>query len=395
MQQLLPNKGLALKLALWFFLVFFCGWQSIAIDAAENVTDTQQELEAVSDAISEIQAWLTEARSTQSDELQSLQQAELQISTLSQSVTATTKALEKSRSEISSLAQKADQLRDRKADQRKILEQTIRSTYIAGNQNSIELLLNQKDLSKSARMLYYQKIFTQDQLERIASFQKTLDEFQSISQQLEIKTADLEAEQLTLKNSLQGLNESKAERELTLKKLRTEIASRNSRLEQLQVDQLQLQQLIEEINRAIADIPTSMQRSPFNLQRGKLPMPVRGQITDHFGSRYGDGDLTRQGISIAVSEGTAVQAVHPGRVVFSDWLRGAGLLVIIDHGQGYMSLYGANQALSKQAGDWVDVGDIVATSGMINALSGSQSPGLYFEIRQHGEAQNPSQWLSE
>tara|TARA_B110000444_G_scaffold253563_1_gene284643 strand:- start:503 stop:1702 length:1200 start_codon:yes stop_codon:yes gene_type:complete len=398
MQQLLPDTKLDLKLALWFLLVCFCGWQSASIDAAGNSKDTQQELAAVGDAISKIQSWLTEAKSTQSEELQSLQQADLQISTLSQSVTATTAALAETASEIASLSQQADQLNALKAEQSKILEQAIRTAYMTSNQGAIELLLNQEEISKSARMLHYHRIFTQEQLRHIASFQETLDEFQNVNQQLESKTADLEKEQLTLKNSLQSISESKVERELALRKLRDDIVSRSTQLEQLKIDQLQLQELIEQINRAVADIPAAMRRSPFGLQLGKLPMPVNGQITDRFGSRYGEGDLTRQGITIAVSEGTPVQAIHPGRVVFSDWLRGTGLLVIVDHGQGYMSLYGANQALSKQAGDWVDAGDVVATSGMANELTESreisQTPGMYFEIRHHGEAQNPAQWFS-
>ena len=129
-------------------------------------------------------------------------------------------------------------------------------------------------------------------------------------------------------------------------------------------------------------------------------MPVPGQLINPFGSRYGDGDLSRRGITIAVSKGTPVQAIHPGRVVFSDWLRGTVLLVIIDHGQGYMSLYGSNQALSKQTGDWVDAGDIVSTSGIANELAGNREnsqtrPGIYFEIRLHGKPQDPAQWFSE
>ena len=400
MKQLLRDIKMDLKLALRFSTIFFCGWISALVNAAENSTDTQQELVAVGDAIEEIQSWLIEAKSTQSSEIQNLQQADLQISILSQSVTATETVLAVTESEISSLSREASQLSSKKIAQSKILEQAIRTAYMAGNQSAIEFLLNQEEFSKSARMLHYHRFFTQAQLESIASFQKTLDEVQAVNRQLESNVANLEQEQLTLSSSLQNLNESKIERELALSQLRADIASRSSRLEQLEIDQAQLQDLVEQINRAVADIPASMQLSEFDLQLGKLPMPVTGQIIDRFGARYGEGDLTRQGITIAVSEGTPVQAIHPGRVVFSDWLRGTGLLVIVDHGQGYMSLYGANQALSKQAGDWVDAGDIVSTSGMANELTGNSEdsqalPSMYFEIRYHGEAQNPAQWFSE
>lgn len=399
MKQLLHSTNLHSKLVLFFSLSCLLSWAA-PNSAAQSSADAQQELAAVGDAIDRIQSWLTAAKSTQSIEIQNLQQADLQISTISQSVTATEVTLAEAESEIASLSQQADQLSTLKAAQSKILEQAIRTAYMAGNQSAIELLLNQEDISKSARMLHYHRLFTEAQLERIAAFQETLDEVQTVNQSLESKLVDLEEEQLTLSNSLQSLNESKAERELALSQLRADIASRSSQLEQLEIDQVQLQELIEQINRAVADIPATMQRSPFDSQLGKLPMPVAGQIIDRFGSRYGEGDLTRQGITIAVSEGTPVQAIHPGRVVFSDWLRGTGLLVIVDHGQGYMSLYGANQALSKQPGDWVDAGDIVSTSGMANELTGSRGnsqtqPGMYFEIRHHGEAQNPARWFSE
>lgn len=399
MKQLLQNTTLELRLALLLSLACLCSWAPVSTNAAESSESTQRELAAVGTAIEEIQSWLREAKSTQSEELQNLQQADLEISTLSQSITATEAALTETESEIASLSRRADQLSVEKAAQSKILEQAIRTAYMAGNQSAIELLLNQEDISKSARMLYYHRIFTQAQLASIASFQETLDTVQAVNQQLETKADDLEAEQLALNNSLQSLSESKIERELALSKLRADIASRSSQLEQLEIDQLQLQALIEQINRAVADIPAAMRRSPFDSQLGELPMPVAGQIINRFGARYGEGDLRRQGITIAVSEGTPVQAIHPGRVVFSDWLRGTGLLVIVDHGEGYMSLYGANQALSKRAGDWVDAGDIVATSGIANELTGNrgndQTPGMYFEIRHHGEAQNPAEWFSE
>ena len=400
MKQVLRTTSFKSRLDLLLLSVCIGLWAAAPIHAAENPEHPQQELAAVGEAIAAIQIWLVEANSKQSEALQSLQQADLQISDLSRSLTVAQTALAETESEQASLSEQADELNARKAAQSKILEQSLRTTYMAGNQSAIELLLNQEDFSGSARMLHYHRLFTQAQLERIASFQETLHEITENNLNLESKAADLNEERQVLSNTLQSLSESKLQRQLALGQLRTEIAARNSELEQLEIDQAQLQELIEEISRAVADIPAALRRSPFAAQLGKLPMPVTGEIVERFGSRYGEGNLTRQGITIAVSEGTPVQAIHPGRVVFSDWLRGTGLLVIVDHGEGYMSLYGANQALSKQPGDWVDVGDILATSGRANELTGSggNSPtaqGMYFEIRYHGEAQNPSRWFSE
>lgn len=261
-------------------------------------------------------------------------------------------------------------------------------------------MLNQEEFSKSARILHYHKTFTQAQFDIIASFRKTFDEIQAVNQKIQSNTNDLKNEKLMLRNALQAVNDSKIKRELALTQLRADITSRGAQLDQLEIDQGQLQALIEQINRAVAEISAAAQHFPFDSLHSKLLMPVAWQLINLFGSRYGDGDLSRQGITIEVSEGTPVQAVHSGRVVFSDWLRGSGLLVIVDHGQGYMSLYGANQALSKQAGDWVGAGDIVSASGIANGLAGNREnsqtrPGIYFEIRHHGEAQDPAQWLSQ
>jgi len=400
MKQFLLNRNIQLERPLWLLIAGALVCLPNLSIAAESNQQPQRELAAVEDAISEIQSWLTDAKSTQSIELENLQQADLEISALSESVSATEQALSQTQSEIESLSGQLDRLSEEKTAQSTILEQAIRTAYMSGNQSALELLLDQEDISKSMRMLHYHRLFTQAQLDSISEFQTTLDELEEVNERLVLEAADLEEQQQTLNGTLQTLSESKQERELALSRLRTEIASRSSKLEQLEIDQAQLQALIEEINRAVADIPAAMKSSPFDSQLGKLPMPVSGRIIDRFGSRYGEGDLRRQGITIGVSEGTPVQAIHPGRVVFSDWLRGTGLLVIVDHGEGYMSLYGSNQALSKQAGDWVDAGDIVATSGIANELTGNRDnnpaqPGMYFEIRHHGEAQNPARWFSE
>lgn len=398
-KALLRNSNLGTKLTgskLTLLLLLVCCLNPLF--AAESDDEAQRELAAVDSAIDEIQSWLSEAKSTQSAEIENLQRAELEISTLSQSIIETESLLAQTETEIATLTAQASVLNAEKQTQNEILEQTVRTAYMAGNQSAIELLLNQEDISKSARMLHYHRLFTESQLSSIAAFQETLDGIEAVNRQLESKAAVLETEQNNLSTALSNLNDSKRQREIALSQLRSDIDVRSSELEQLEINQIQLQELIEEINRAVADIPAAMQRTPFDTRRGKLQMPVAGEIINRYGSRYGEGDLRRQGVTIGVSEGTPVQAIHPGRVVFSDWLRGTGLLVIVDHGEGYMSLYGANQALSKQAGDWVDAGDIVATSGFTSELARNQGdgqrPSMYFEIRHHGESLNPGDWFS-
>lgn len=358
--------------------------------AAENRDRAQQELEAVDTAIQSIQSWLLDAHEQQSREEKNLQAAEKEIAAISQSVSTIRQALNQTESQLNLLRNRSAQLESDKAEQNKVLAQVIRTAYMTGGQSPIKLLLSQEDISESARMLYYYRLFSESQIEKIDAFQNTLDEIAEVDTELERKAEELGSQQNQLQQQVLVLNEAKAGREQALLKLRASISSRGTELEQLEINQAKLQQLIDQINLAIERLPASVEQTPFIEQRGKLLLPVEGPIINNFGSRYGEGDLRRQGITIAINEGTAVQAVHAGRIVFSDWLRGSGLLVIVDHGDGYMSLYGANQALSRQAGDWVNRGDILATSG----AGSNQSPAsIYFEIRLHGEAQNPSPWI--
>ena len=161
------------------------------------------------------------------------------------------------------------------------------------------------------------------------------------------------------------------------------------KLEQLTEDRARVEELIKQINDAIASIPPPEQLTPFSEARGRMPWPVNGRALNNFGESYSDGNLHRQGLVLAADAGSPVRAVHPGRVVFSDWLRGSGLLVVVDHGDGYLSLYANNQTLVKNTGDWVNRGEAVATAGDNGGLN---QPGIYFEIRRHGEALDPAAW---
>ena len=359
--------------------------------AADNNRKPQQELDAVSTAIVEIQSWLREANDRHSTQEQNLHQAEMAIVRVDQAVAATRMSLGETESAMDSLRIRSTQLQAAKTQQSDALAQTIRAAYMTGEQSMLRLLLNQQDISHSARMLHYYRLFSASQIEKIEVFQTTLDDIAKVNSELTSTASQLSTQQTKLNRQMLALNTAQSERERAIVVLNASITARGSELEQLEINQAELQQLIEQINRAIERTPASVALTSFVQQRGKLALPAAGAIVSHFGSRYGDGNLTRQGITIGVSAGTPVQAVHAGRVVFSNWLRGSGLLVIVDHGDGYMSLYGANQGLAKAAGDWVDAGDILATSG---SGSDRNTPGLYFEIRHHGAAQDPLHWLS-
>lgn len=358
---------------------------------AENSGQALQDLERVNSAIVEIQSWLDEADNRRSADEQSLKQAELEIASQSRAVADLQSRIDSIEAELAGLRLQRERLAGAREAQQLLLNKAIRAAYLAGEANQLKMLLNREDFFTSARLLRYARLFSEAQLGTIESYQQTLDESVQVNSDLE-RNLDLLVEQRARRDTqLLSLNEARTRREGALAELNAGIVTRSAELEQLERDQAELQTLIEEIRRAMDGVRSFADVSPFEDRRGRLPAPVAGPVESRFGSRYGDGSLSRQGITINAGEGTPVQAVHAGRVVFSDWLRGSGLLVIVDHGDGYLSLYGANQTLTKQAGDWVNAGDMLATSGRGGT---GDSPGLYFEIRHHGEPRNPADWLA-
>jgi septal ring factor EnvC (AmiA/AmiB activator) len=168
------------------------------------------------------------------------------------------------------------------------------------------------------------------------------------------------------------------------------MSSESERLKKRQADRKRLEELLNEVETLISNSPRRNDERPFKDMRGKLDRPLPGPILAAFGNRNNGNKSRWEGWKIGTKEGTSVRSIHHGRVVFSDWLRGFGLLIIIDHGQGYLSLYAHNQTLQRDVGSWVNGGDTIATAGQ---SGGQDKPALYFEIRHNGKPQDPAVWL--
>lgn len=373
---------------------FFCGlfsallWQTTL---AQDESQTRAELESVAAAINVIQSWLTQANARQSREEQQLQEAQLQINAVRQRQSATQSNIASTEAELDALASRQEALSAERDQRAAALGEVLRALYISREDNALKILLNQQDPSAAARLLHYGEIYSEHQLQQITAFENTLEELAAVNTALENELSELAQQRSALAEQEQALHLARQEQDTALAALQADIAGRNAELEQLEINQAELQALLEEILRAMEGITSFADIPPFAEQRGRMPLPVAASITSAFGSRYGGGNLQRQGIILGSSIGTPVRAVHAGHVVFADWLRGAGLLVIIEHGDGYMSLYGGNEALATEAGQWVDSGDIIATSGRANEAS---EPGLYFEIRQNGRPLDPVNWVA-
>jgi septal ring factor EnvC (AmiA/AmiB activator) len=353
----------------------------------------QQELESVATAIEDIRGWLNTATQAMSSEENSLRQADSDLAELSNRTDETRINMQQAQTELDALAGEAQSLNLLKAEQAAILNQLIKAAYMRSGPNLLKSFFSQDGqnaISDSARMLHYTLKFSEAQLQKVSEFETLIRRIKSTEIAAAAKVTELEQQSTTLNNQLAAVDLARLEKKNALASLRSSIASKGQELEQLEINQADLQRLVEEIRivmkgvRSFADVP------PFAGTRGRLIPPLVGSFGSRFGERYGDGNLNRQGITIQAETGTPVRAVHAGHVVFADWLRGSGLLVIVDHGSGYLSLYGGNEALSAIAGNWVDAGDIVSTSG--TSISGED--GLYFEIRRNGQPQDPSPWFS-
>lgn len=351
---------------------------------------TQVQLEAVAAAISDIESWLNSANEQHSEELERLREAEVAHSAAITASTAVAERVAALRVESASLQREQESLLNLKAEQEEILAVLLRAAYMSGDSLALKLLLNGEDLSEGSRMLSYARYLSEYQLDKIENYQLTLDQLTIVEANRESTLNELESRLQELQQEQSALEQLQAERSQAVNALARSITSRSSELEQLQLDRAELEKLLEEIARAMEGIRSFDDVPPFVDQKGELKPPLAGPLISRFGESYGGGSLRRQGIIIGAEVGTVVNAVHAGQVVFANWLRGSGLLVVIDHGEGFMSLYGGNEALAVAAGDWVDAGAVIATSG--NGVS--NQAGVYFEIRRSGQPQDPTDWLS-
>lgn len=363
-----------------------------SIRAAENKDDEvapEERLTEINSAISQIEDWLNSAANNRTSLETELREATQQIAAANLVITEQQTAITALETELAALTERTTQLEQEKNAQQDIVERAVRASYKSGRESYLKLLLNQEDPSESARMLRYYSDFNTERLSRIQAFRATLAELESTAVTIAAASQEMLNRQGDLETQFATLSERQTTRQALLQSLDDDITARSGELEQLTADRGRLEELITEINDAIANIPPPEQLTPFSEEQGRLPWPVVGSVLHNFGESYSDDNLHRQGVVLAAEVGSPVRAIHQGRVVFSDWLRGSGMLVVVDHGDGYLSLYAHNETLVKNTGDWVNRGEALATAG---TNGGTAQPGIYFEIRRHGEALDPAAW---
>lgn len=373
-----------------FLLIFLL----LALPAAGENDDLaqvkEQELEEVRERISSLKQSMDAASSQRDKVTGELQAAEVSIAEKRSRLRDLERErafTEKRRSELDRKVAANEAELDREIEH---LGQQLRAAHMSGDQEQLKLLLNQKDPATLGRLMVYYSYLNDYRSDNIDTVSDRIRELASLRSQVAAEEARLAQIAKTRYAELSRLNNAQEQRKTLLATLRARISNEGQEIDYLAAQEKDLARLIAELTSILSDYPISSE-NPFSEHKGRLTWPVAGNLLHDFGQPRVGGGLRWNGVVMAAPRGREVRAVYHGRVVFSDWLSGLGLLVIIDHGDGYMTLYGYNETLMKNAGDWVAPGDVIATVG---DSGGQQRSGLYFEIRKGTQPVNPRHWVT-
>ncbi len=373
-------------------------------------TTSATDLKKIRGEIHQLRSTLDSARDRQKTLRTRLSTTEKDMSKTSRSLKQLQQKLQEHTQSLQQLRQRQQQHQAQLSTHRSALEQQLRANYAMGRQDFLKIVLNQQDPVTFGRNLGYYEYFNRARAIHIASITENLAELDTLEHAAQAQARQLAQAHSATERTQKQLEESHNKRNAILTALNSEIQSKEQRLHQLLEDEHSLAQLLKRLRDAQKrakvtpkpprpgqparpETPRDTDQpdpgSAFGRLKGKLNWPAQGNLAAHYGTSRKLGTSKWQGVLIAATEGSAVRAVARGKVVFADWMRGFGLLLILDHGDGYMTLYGQNQTLNKDVGDQVDASDVIASVG---DSGGQMSPGLYFEIRRDGVPVNPSSW---
>ena len=350
----------------------------------------ESELSEVLQEIALLQQELQESRRDQRREQERLRQLDLAIQRVDRRLRALGSQRSHHEGELHRLERERQHYLDSLDQRLAQLAEQVRSAYRNSTQSRMKLVLNQDDPTLIGRMLAYYDYISQAQMARIEGLREAVTRLEAMQAGIDAelaRIAGLAAEQQT---TLDALAEQRRSRLELARRIEDEIGDSESALRELEKNRRDLEALIDRLSSVLADIPEDLEHQTSVAQRkGRLPMPVNGPVRHAFGQDRG-GSLDWQGWLIGAGPGTEVQAVAYGRVAYADWLRGYGLLMVIDHGDGFMTLYGHNESLLHDAGEWVAAGEVISVVGS----NPGDSQGSYFEIRRDGKAVDPAAWLA-
>jgi septal ring factor EnvC (AmiA/AmiB activator) len=363
---------------------------ALALPSAGRAQDAEQRaLEAVRKEIGALEQRISRQYADRDAAAQALKRPELEIAAAARELSRLQAELERQQARQRDLSRQADAANARLASERAALARQVRMTYMTGREEVFRLLLSQDSPARLGRMLVYYDYFNRARSERIAAVATQLRSLATLREEAEQVQRELAALEEAQSAEIRARERSREERTAVIAGLDASIEDAGNAIERLRAEERRLGQLVIQLAEALAGFPVASEE-PFPRLQGQLAWPVPGRLAGDYGQPRAGGPLKWNGVLLATAQGTPVRAVYHGRVVFADWLPGLGLLIIVDHGDGYMSLYGHNEALLKEAGDWVRPGEAVAQVG---DTGGRAEPSLYFEIRENGRPVNPHQWI--
>lgn len=355
--------------------------------------DPEVRLENVRKRIRELDQRLNETRMKHDKLATGLRDTELAVARVTAELTDLDHQRAEHQKRLASLAQRREEILENMVELRRNLARYVRAAYATGRQDQFKLLLNQENPATLSRALTYYAYFNRQRAERIQALVMVLQELADIKENITRDTNRLAALREQKSAARERLDDQRRRRLDIIAGLARELTDQDARLERLRQDEQKLAELVAGLARELADIPpVEIRQVPFRTLKGKLPWPSVGRIRYKFGTPRGSGDLNWQGVLVTAQPGTPVHAVSHGRVAFADWLRGFGLMMIIEHGDGYMSLYGHSESMFKDVGDWVEAGELIAKVG---DSGGREMSGLYFEIRHRGTPVDPVRWCAQ
>lgn len=363
-----------------------------ALPALANQEVTPGQIEELKEQIADIDQWLAKAEEDRSSLERQLTGIEQDISRLTRERRELRRQAEEQQQRLTELQKEEKDLNRTLGSQRESLKKQIRAAWMEGDAPAVKVLLNEIDPDKIARTMTYYEYLSRDTVQRLEVFNENLRQLRETQQEARAARVRLGKLEQDVEERQEKLTQSRSRREQTLAALDAEITDRKGEREELVADRERLEKLLREVEEAIANIPSPNESDPFGSLQNRLPWPARGKVFSGYGDRYADGKLRRNGLLMNTEENADIKAIHYGRVVFANWLRGFGLMTIVDHGDGYMTLYGHSSSLYTSPGDWVEAGEAIAAAGR---TGGTDDPALYFEIRRNGKPVNPRSWLAK
>lgn len=385
--------ALASALAFWLDLPLARAESTAVTSGPEGETEQARSLSAIEQQVEVLERDLRE-RETRRDQLYAdLEQAERDIAALALGGRQLGAMVAEQHEALSDLRLRQEQVRGELAAARAVLAELLRSAHAMGRGDRLRMVLNQEDVTRGGRLFGYYRALGQRRARQIALVDQQAKRLRGLSQQAATEAERLAELAQRQEQTRQRLRATQQERALIVANLERTIAAGRDRVESLRENAARLRDLASELSRQseIRDV-LDLDQDSLAVRRGALHWPLRGtRVLTGFRPRA-TGDLHGDGVLLAATPGEEVRAVHGGQVVYADWLRGFGLLLVIDHHDGYMTIYGHNQSLLKEPGEWVATGETIALAG---TSGGGDRDGLYFALRHQGQPLDPRLWCSE